>query len=54
MKFTTLIPLRFNDGREVPQEQMIRMIDELVLQFSGCSDEGITKGQWLDPKDSHL
>src|SRR2546421_5173156 len=54
MKFTTLIPLRFNDGRDVPQEQMVRIIDELVLQFSGCSDEGITKGQWLDPKDSQL
>src|SRR6266481_6105814 len=54
MKFTTLIPMRFNDGREVSEQQMIRMIDELVLQFSGCSDEGVTKGQWLDPKDSHL
>jgi hypothetical protein len=54
MKFTTLIPMRFNDGREVPEELMIRIIDELVLQFSGCSDEGITKGQWLDPKDSRL
>lgn len=54
MKFTTLIPLRFNDGQEVPQEQIARIIDELVLQFGGCSDEGITKGQWLDPKDSQL
>ena len=53
-KFTTLIPMRFNDGREVPQEQMTRIIDELALQFSGCSDEGVTKGQWLDPKDSQL
>jgi hypothetical protein len=54
MKFTTLIPLRLNDGREVPQDQMNRIIDGLVLQFSGCSDEGVTKGQWLDPKDSQL
>jgi hypothetical protein len=54
MKFTTLIPLRFNDGRAVPDEQMPRIIDGLVLQFSGCSDEGVTKGQWLDPKDSQL
>jgi hypothetical protein len=54
MKFTTLIPLRFNDGREVPPEQMSRIIDELVLRFGGCSDEGVTKGQWLDPKDSQL
>jgi hypothetical protein len=54
MKFTTLLPLRFNDGREVSQEQMDRIIDELSFQFRGCSDEGVTKGQWLDPKDSQL
>jgi hypothetical protein len=54
MKFTTLIPMRFNDGRDVPQEKMNRIIDDLAVQFSGCSDEGVTKGQWLDPKDSQL
>ena len=54
MKFTTLIPTRLNDGREVPREQMDRIIDELAAKFKGCSDEGVTKGQWLDPKDSQL
>ena len=54
MKFTTLIPLRFNDGKKVPPEKISRIIDELAAQFNGCSDEGITKGQWLDPKDSRL
>ena len=54
MKFTTLIPLRFNDRSAVPQTQLDRIIDELTLQFGGSSDEGITKGQWLDPKDSRL
>ena len=54
MKFTTLIPMRFNDGREVPAEQMDRIIDESAQQFQGCSDEGVTKGQWLDPKDARL
>ena len=54
MKFTTLIPLRFNDGRNVPDEQIDRLIDELAIQFGGCSDEGITKGQWIDPQDSEL
>jgi hypothetical protein len=54
MKLTTLIPLRFNDGREVSAEQIRRIIDQLAVQFNGCSDEGITKGQWLDPKDSRL
>jgi hypothetical protein len=46
--------MRFNDGRQVPQEQMTRIVDDLVLLFSGCSDEGVTRGQWLDPKDSKL
>jgi hypothetical protein len=54
MKFTTLIPMRFNDGRDVPPEQMSRILDGLVLQFGACSDEGVTKGQWLDPKDQTL
>src|SRR5262245_721162 len=54
MKFTTLIPMRFNDGREVPLAQINRIIDALAAQFNGCSDEGVTKGQWLDPKDSRL
>ena len=54
MKFTTLIPMRLGDGREVPAEQMDRIIDGLAQQFKGCSDEGVTKGQWLDPKDSRL
>src|SRR5438874_8014329 len=54
MKFTTLIPMRFNDGQNVSAEQMDRCIDGLVKQFNGCSDEGVTKGQWLDPNDSLL
>jgi transcriptional regulator with GAF, ATPase, and Fis domain len=54
MKFTTLLPMRFNDGRDVPAEQISQILDELALQFGGCSDEGITKGQWLDPKDRTL
>jgi|ERR1043165_3814406 hypothetical protein len=54
MKFTTLIPMRYNDGREVSAEQLDRIIDELAQRFQGCSDEGITKGQWLDPKGAGL
>jgi hypothetical protein len=54
MKFTTLIPLRFNDGREVTAEMINDFIDELTFEFSGCSDEGVTKGQWIDPSDSRI
>lgn len=52
MKFTTLIPVRFNDGRKVPLRQLRRFLDELAVEFGGCSDEGITKGQWIDPQDA--
>jgi hypothetical protein len=54
MKFTKLIPLQYNDGRPVPAEKMDRIIDELVRRFEGCSDEGITKGQWLDPAGARV
>jgi hypothetical protein len=52
MKFTTLIPVRFNDGRKVPLRRMKQLLDQLAIEFGGCSDEGLTKGQWIDPKDS--
>lgn len=50
MKFTTLIPLRYNDGREVPEETINRIIDDIAAQFDGCSDEGITKVNGLTPR----
>jgi hypothetical protein len=49
MKFTTLIPLWFNDGREVPEDQINHIILDIVSRFRGCSDEGVAKGQWVDP-----
>lgn len=49
MKFTTLIPIRLNDGSDVPEDQLQQMVDELAAQFGGCSVEGVTKGQWIDP-----
>lgn len=48
MKFTTLIPIRFNDGRRVPKRQQRAMIDRLVRRFGGCTNEGLAKGQWID------
>jgi hypothetical protein len=52
MKFTTLLPTRFNDGRPVPARQLRRFMDELADTFGGSSDEGRTKGQWIDPRDA--
>lgn len=39
MKFTTLIPLRLNDGTEVPTETLDRNANEFIFQFGGCSNE---------------
>lgn len=52
MKVTTLIPVRYNDGCKVSRRLIRRIVDELAVEFGGCSDEGITKGQWIDPDDS--
>jgi hypothetical protein len=52
MKFTTLIPTRFNDGRKVNSRQVRAFLDDLARQFGGCSNEGLTMGQWIDPKDA--
>ncbi|HEY2415750.1 MAG TPA: hypothetical protein VGI40_26155 [Pirellulaceae bacterium] len=52
MKFTTLIPTRFNDGKRVPTRQMRAFLQGFARQFGGCSNEGLTLGQWIDPKDS--
>jgi hypothetical protein len=54
MKFTTLIPMYFNDGSAVPIDRLQAILRELAFQFGGCSDEGNTKGQWIDPADSTL
>lgn len=54
MKFTTLIPLRFNDGTAVPAERLEGFVNDLAIRFGGCSEEGVTKGQWIDPQDSQL
>jgi hypothetical protein len=52
MKFTTLIPVRFNDGRRVPRRRLATFMRQFAEQFGGCSEEGITKGQWVDPEDA--
>ena len=52
MKFTTLIPTRYNDGKPAPYRTLRRFMDELADRFGGCSDEGRTKGQWIDPNDA--
>lgn len=49
MKITTLIPLQFNDLRPVPEEQLRRLIDDLVKQFGACTEEGRVVGHRPEP-----
>src|SRR3954469_7115043 len=50
MKITTLIPVQFNDGRPVPEEQMRSIVDGLVKQFGACTDEGEITGHRHGPE----
>lgn len=54
MKFTTLIPMHANDGTKFPRALLRSLVDDLAIAFGGCSEEGITKGQWIDPADATL
>ncbi len=54
MKFTTLIPTRYNDGTRVPKKRLRAICDRLVRQFGGCTNEGLAQGQWIDPAEGVL
>ena len=38
-RFEVLLPLQFNDGREVPAEWLADAVLEIVEQFGAASDE---------------
>lgn len=54
MRFTTIVPIRRNDGSKVSVREMQRIFDMLTEEFGGVTQEGKTKGQWIDPKDGKL
>jgi hypothetical protein len=46
-RFEVLLPLRFNDGRDVPAEWLV----DAVLEIGAVSYETqTTKGQWRQPE----
>lgn len=48
MKLTTLIPIRFNDGTDVPSAKLEQLLDGLFIEFGAYTLEGTVKGAWLD------
>src|SRR5947209_3600378 len=46
-RFEMLLPLRFNDGREVPRELVSQTISELEERFQGVTWESqVLHGRW--------
>src|SRR5215208_1130811 len=48
MKFTTLIPIAWNDGAPVDQRLLERLIGALCFKFGGMTREGEVTGYWID------
>lgn len=48
MKFTTLIPMKWNDGTPVDGQLLARLIDDLYEPFGGMTKEGEVTGYWTD------
>ena len=51
MKFTVLIPIRLNDGREQTPAELAQIVGNLWIPFGGVTNEGLVQGSWVDPKD---
>ena len=47
MKFTTLLPLADNDGKDLTTA-VEAIVQGLAFQFGGCSTEGTVDGRWID------
>ncbi len=47
-RFETLVPLKFNDGRPVPEELFEQTREELVAQFGSlCFQPNVLRGIWV-------
>ncbi len=48
MKFTTLIPLQYNDGTPVSESELQNIQSEFWTKYGGATVEGVVQGYWLD------
>jgi hypothetical protein len=54
MKFTTLVPVRFNDGTKVPQSQKKAILARFWMTFGGGTVEGPVVGHWVNELGKHF
>ena len=48
IRFEILLPLFYNDGRQIEREKFLQTDDELVQRFGAAStDTVVVRGQWL-------
>lgn len=48
MKFTTLVPLKRNDGSPVGTKEINRILRRLQTRFGGLTVEGQVAGRWME------
>jgi hypothetical protein len=51
MKWTTLIPIRRNDGRPVSRAELRRIKVSIWDTFNGATFDGPVTGHWIDATD---
>lgn len=49
MKFTTLLPMAYNDGTPVPPSKIEKIVRALWRPFEGMTNEGPVEGYWRAP-----
>lgn len=53
-RFEVLLPVRFNDGRDVPEELLGEAVNEVVQQFGAASFyKQAVEGQWRQDETVH-
>lgn len=48
MQFVTYLPIRYNDGVQVPNAEMQAIVADLFQRFGGATVSGPVQGHWLD------
>jgi hypothetical protein len=48
VRFEILLPLFYNDGRQIEREKFLQTDDDLIQRFGAISTDTVTvRGQWL-------
>ncbi len=54
MKFSTMIPVRYNDGFSVDKTTLDSIYKMFYMRFGGCTVDAVADGFWFDPTKQKL